>query len=425
MSDALHTFTWRALPVWTVAIATFLFGADEPLASLVLFWPVAALVLVLIVIGRPAPTLWETGGGLCLVLAALLHILTGRWDVAAPEMAALCLSAGLLYAVPRLARTRVTITRLFDGILILAGFLGFAAFLDFVLDPSTQWGHPKPYHFGRLSTPFLSANTAATFYGTMVILAMARVLEALRQDTASRSGSDRFGHHARSLLIPVWVLFACGTDLFLTASRAGISLAMMGLVALLVWETLSRWRENRELKAAPRQVWIVPVAAVLAGLLFLLSGALYASRFDAGAVDLAGRMAAYAAYWEAIWQRPLLGDGLGSFAFTNDMIATASQAAALQEQGAAHNVLLQWGLQTGLVGTGVMVTVFLALWEGLRRGLRQRRRQRTQLRAILVIMVFMAVHGMVDYALEIPALSALLAVLVGLGRAILWRRKGV
>ncbi len=424
MTDALHTITWRALPVWLVAIATLLYGADEPLAGLLLFWPAAVLVLVLAVRGRPAPTVWELAAGFFLALAALIHVVTGRWDIAAPEMAALCFSAGLVFVLPRLVRSRRSITAILDGILILAGILAFAAFLDFVLDPSTQWGQPKPYHAGRLSTPFLSANTAASFYGVIVILAMARLLEVMRRDVGSGSHSDRFGARARSLLVPVSVLLVCGTDLFLSASRAGISLAMIGLIALLVWEALSQWKESGGRRVSD-QAWVLPVVAVFAGLVFLTSGALYASRIDTGGLDLSNRATAFTAYWEALRLRPLFGDGLGSFAFTNDIIATAGQASALQDQGAAHNVLLQWGLQAGLVGAGVMVFFFLALWEGLRRGLRERRRQRTQLRAILVIMGFLAAHGMVDYALEIPAMSGLLALLIGIGRAILWRPKGV
>ncbi|WP_138513112.1 O-antigen ligase family protein [Maricaulis alexandrii] len=423
MADAFHTVTWRALPVWMVAVALLLYGADEPLASLVLFWPAALLGLVLVLRGRPAPTAWELAAGFCLAAAALLHVLTQRWPSAAPEMAALCLSAGLLFAVPRLARTRRAITRLIDLILILAGLIGLAAFLDFVIDPSTQWGRPRPFHAGRLSAPFLSANTAATFYGAILIFAGARLLEAMRRDVPASSNSDRFGERARSLLVPVSVLLVCGTDLFLSASRAGISLAMTGLLALLVWDSLSHWRGRPGEKSA-RQAWVPTVFVGLSGLVFLMSGTLYASRLEAGLLDLADRTSAYAAYWDALRLQPLFGDGLGSFAFTNDVIATAEQAAVLQDQGAAHNVLLQWGLQTGLVGTTVMLTFFAAMMEGMRRGLSRRRRQCTQLRAVLVVALFMAGHGMVDYALEIPAMSALLAVWLGLGRAILWRPRG-
>ena len=189
-------------------------------------------------------------------------------------MAALCLSAGLLFAVPRLARTRRAITRLIDLILILAGLIGLAAFLDFVIDPSTQWGQPRPFHAGRLSAPFLSANTAATFYGAILIFAGARLLEAMRRDVPASSNSDRFGERARSLLVPVSVLLVCGTDLFLSASRAGISLAMTGLLALLVWDSLSHWRGRPGEKGA-RQAWVPTVFVGLSGLVFLMSGTLY------------------------------------------------------------------------------------------------------------------------------------------------------
>nr|WP_275297402.1 O-antigen ligase family protein [Maricaulis parjimensis] len=255
---------------------------------------------------------------------------------------------------------------------------------------------------------------------------MARLLCAVRAKPPSRQSGDRTGHRLKTLIIPVSTLILCGSDLFLTASRAGISLAMSGVILLLIWDGLAHWRQSGG-AAPPSQrnlPWLFPLIACLLGLLFMMSGTLYASRLDLDGLGMGNRAQAFAAYWEALRLRPVFGDGLGSFAYTNDLIATASQAEVRQLQGAAHNVLLQWGLQAGIAGTVAMLIVWSGLWEGIRRGLRMRRRQRTELRAVLVIMLVVAAHGMVDYALEIPAMSGLLALLIGLARAILWRRQG-
>lgn len=404
-------------------IAAGLYGADEPLASLVLFWPVAVLVAICAVRGQPAPTVWEICVAVLMGLGALLHVMTGRWDVAAPEYAALAMTAGLVFVVPRLARTRITIIALWDLLLGLSTLLGLVAFLDFVPDPATQWGQVRPFHADRLSAPFLSANTAATFYGSLLILALARGLEGVRAGRPQRRiSADRLGARMRPLLLPLAALLVFATNLFLTGSRAGISLTMLAMAGFLVWEVGAQWKGADRGRSG--QVWVAPLVLCALGLVFWVSGSLYATRLDANALQLGDRGVAFAAYWDALRLRPLLGDGLGSFTFTNDMIATAEQASSLRNMGAAHNVLLQWGLQTGLVGASLSLVVCLALWEGIRRGLARRRRQRTQIRAVLVCLLLIGAHGLFDYALEIPAMSALAATVAGLGRAIIWRQRG-
>lgn len=423
MLSHVNTLTVRALPVWIIAIAAALYGADAPLASLVLSLILIGLATGLAVFARPAPTVGETGAAILLILAVAMAAKAGWLVSGVHEYAVLAACGAIVYAVPRLLRTSDQINRIVQFVLVLVTLLAFAAFIDFIDDPATQWGRDKPYGHTRFSTPFLSANTAATFYGSMLLLALGRLLQTMEKLSDGGPISQRVDTLIRHTALPAATILTCGTVLFLTASRGGITACMIAAFILIGWQVLARWRRTENSRRAGNALWIAPAFLLIVAAIYNLSGALYASRLESD-ISLDARFTIFAAYADAIWLRPLFGHGLGGFAYVNDFIARAGTADTLQTQGAAHNIVFQWLLQAGIAGSAVMAAVVVGLFNSLREALGRRRRQKALLRTIFVIGLFMLAHGMVDYGLEIPAVSWTLACLFGLGRAIAWRSAG-
>lgn len=90
----------------------------------------------------------------------------------------------------------------------------------------------------------------------------------------------------------------------------------------------------------------------------------------------------------------------------------------IMHQGAAHNIVQQWLLQAGLAGTLIAALVLAGLLRVVVTGLWRRQQQTLYLKAVLVIAAMVFAHGMVDYALEIPAFMWLFAWVLGMGAGI-------
>ncbi|WP_022701160.1 O-antigen ligase family protein [Oceanicaulis alexandrii] len=412
---------WTAGPILLIiGLAALAQGADQP-SSALLFSALlsAGCALILVSPGARISVLgavWIVGGvGLFLIGA-----LKGWASTGAGEYASLLAGGGVFLAARNAALKREAAQAI---VLILTGMgalIGFAAFIDFFIAPRTLFGFELPTNIRRLSTPFLSANTAATFYGIFALLALAFI-------TASLKRGGRFDSKVQRLALPVGSLLTCATCLFLSGSRAGISLFMITALSFLAWDRVAAWRSSFSKRSEQNLIptrtgpWGLitgPGAFIVLGLvLFGVSGGLYAERIEQGGLLLADnpRGVMFAKYIQAIWLSPLWGAGLGGFAFVNDFIATAPDARTIMYQNAAHNVAFQWLLQTGLPASLLALALTGALLRRILRGLSTRRSQRSLLRACFIIAVFVFAHGMVDYALEIPAVFWLFSFILGLG----------
>lgn len=412
---------WTAGPILLIiGLAALAQGADQP-SSALLFSALlsAGCALILVSLGERISVLgavWIVGGvGLFLIGA-----LKGWASTGAGEYASLLAGGGVFLAARNAALKREAAQTI---VLILTGMgalIGFAAFIDFFIDPQTLFGFDHPYNNRRLSAPFLSANTAATFFGMFALLALTATMAALKR-------GGRFDKKVQRLALPVGSLLICATCLFLSGSRAGISLFMITALSLLAWDRAAAWRANTSKKSAhtltpaPKGLWGLVsgpgVIFVLGLVLFGISGGLYAERIEQSGLLLADnpRGVMFAQYIQAIWLSPLWGAGLGGFAFVNDFIATAPDARTIMYQNAAHNVAFQWLLQTGLPASLLALALTGALLRRILKGLSKRRSQRLLLRVAFLIAVFVFAHGMVDYALEIPAVFWLFSFILGLG----------
>ena len=402
------------LVIW---LAALFLGADQPAASLVF----SALLLMLgaaLLVGpqariSPLALLWITGAATLYALG----LLRGWASTGAGEYASLMAGAAVFLVGYRAGRRTESAQAIWTLILTLGALLGLAGFIDFFVNPDTVFGYRRTFGFDRLSAPFLSANTAATFYGMIALMALSSLLKALQR-------GGRIEQRIQRLSLPAATLLICASCLFLSGSRAGVSLFMVTALMLVGWDRLAAWRSKlgeagkADARRSGLRGLVGPALLIIVGLLiFGISGDLYIDRIGNRGlfVDTDARAVMFARYVDGVWLAPLLGAGLGGFEFINDFLATGGDERVLTAQNAAHNVAFQWLLQTGVLGATAALGVLALIVNRLRTGLARRRRQRPALRTLIIIAVFVLAHGMVDYALEIPAVFWCFALLLGLG----------
>ncbi|PIB94242.1 O-antigen ligase [Caulobacter sp. FWC2] len=256
----------------------------------------------------------------------------------------------------------------------------------------------------RLTATLFSPNTAATLMGVGAIFA-AMFFSQTVQRTGGALRLDRMDLSA-SLSLAAAAVFAVA--LALTASRGGIFATVVGLAVLLTWQVLAQGRRVRAIAIVGGAAVLLVVIGVA-----MRSAELTAARLEHLDGDVATRKAIFDAHWQAFQSSPWFGYGLGSFPIVNQLITTTENLNVLHDVRATHNLYLQWLEETGMVGSVAMLAWLLAaLWrvgqDAIRPGT-----VGALARATIAATVVVLLHGLSDFAVQVPALQALFA--VGLG----------
>jgi O-antigen ligase len=279
---------------------------------------------------------------------------------------------------------------------LLLGLAAFAAMT--IID------HVSLHAGRRLSATLFSPNTAATLMGVGAIFAVMFFSQAI-QRTGGALRLDRMDLNA-SLSLAAAAVFAVA--LALTASRGGIFATVVGLAVLLTWQVLAQGRRLRAIAIVGGAAALLVVIGVA-----MRSAELTAARLEHLDSDVATRKAIFDAHWQAFQSSPWFGFGLGSFPVVNQLITTSENLNVLFDVRATHNLYLQWLEEAGIVGSVVMLAWLLgALWrvgEDAGRPGTIGALARATIAATAVVLL----HGLSDFAVQVPALQAVFA--VGLG----------
>jgi O-antigen ligase len=282
-----------------------------------------------------------------------------------------------------------------EAIVWVGGLYATVSLLTFVAGVQVAQG-------GRLSGGFLSFNSGATVFGILVVLGLAVFLRAWK-----RTIGQGVPRRLTSAAVPLACLALFAVCLLLTASRMGLVASTVALAVFLLWEMASSGRARAPVMAGAALLIGLGVLLTFSGndLLWLRVGTLD------GDVDV--RSSIFSAHWAAFIDSPLFGYGLGSFDAVNSQIMTGETYPNLWQIRATHNVYLQWLQEAGLVGAAPMFALIgLVLIVSILRavGGRGRTLQLGLVCASLVVLV----HGLTDYALQVPSIAAFWAFLLGL-----------
>ncbi len=256
---------------------------------------------------------------------------------------------------------------------------------------------------GRLTGGFLSANSGGTVFGILIVLSLALLLRDWK-----RASAREVSRRLTAVAMPTAATVLATVCLLLTASRAALVATLVAASVLLVW-TLAGGRGGRG------------GIAIAAGLLFLVAAVLTLggndllwSRLGQDDPTLGGRAEVFATHWNAFLASPLFGWGLGSFDVVNLQLMTAETAPALWTIRAAHNVYLQWLEEAGLIGALPMFGLIGWIVGGAMLRARRAGTGQTLLIGLVCANLVVLVHGLTDFALQVPSIAAFWSLLLGL-----------
>ena len=263
---------------------------------------------------------------------------------------------------------------------------------------------------------FGSANTAATLMGIGLLLAGAKLVFRLQDRKMARLTRPERINRLVQKEFPSLILLILGSiALVLTVSRAGIFISLSALVLLVGFE-LRRVSSSGRFRFMRRKSFWIPASIVVGSILFLaITGEINPSESELLLTNSSSRLQMFDTY-ASIWaERPWFGYGLGSFNELNDRHTNLQNAAVMVPIGAAHNVILQWLLQQGIIGLTMMIIVFGIIFYPILKSLASpARAPRSFLRLSIAMTILVFAHGMVDFALEIPSVMWTYAYVLGL-----------
>ena len=256
----------------------------------------------------------------------------------------------------------------------------------------------------RLRGTLLSPNSAATLMGVALLYAVGLFAQGL-QKASGHLSLRKLGLES-SLAFALAAIFA--TALALTASRGGLFATLVGLAVLLILQALSH---RQRLKIGVALAVLAAVLAVAA--IAWQSAAMTADRLDALDKDLLVRRTIVEAHWDAFASAPWFGFGLGGFTTINHLISTPANLPALFDIGATHNLFVQWLEEAGVVGAALMLAVIAVALFRIARGAALPHTLGVLNRATLAAAVVVLLHGLSDFAVQVPAFQALMALVLG------------
>ncbi|MEQ8821415.1 MAG: hypothetical protein RLY93_14350 [Sumerlaeia bacterium] len=253
-----------------------------------------------------------------------------------------------------------------------------------LFDPPIFEGMLHAVRERRASTTFGNPNVFAGFLAAVLPFALGLAWAAwLRRKRASAGG-----WLAAAAVIAVGVLLSGSRGGLLAAGLAGVLLVLLLLPARMRW------------------------IAVAGGVVALAAGLLLLGADRLGASSTVQQRLYYWRIGGAIWGDGgvLIGAGPGAYA----ALYPQFRMPGAQETAFAHNWLVHWGSEIGLVGVALF-----GLWVGplLAAGERWRRQfapaERALAAAFLASVLALLAHGLVEFTLSIREMMILFAILLG------------
>lgn len=271
---------------------------------------------------------------------------------------------------------------------------------------------PKWAYQDDLTGTFVNHNSFATYLGLCLLAAICRLLAefetlSLHGDRRRRlvAAIERVSRQPTRIL----AIFILATALLLTHSRGGLIATSVGVLALTAAVVFAP--SLRRLRRIG--LWIfIPFAVFLFAL--LVSGGATLDRFLTADVDSAQRLEVYRLIVEGIKDYPILGVGLGSFTAMFPVYRTAQVTGYFD---LAHNDYLQNLFELGLPIGLLWFATIGGLAAQCLRGIWIRHRHALFPCLGFAATVLVGVHSAVDFSLQIPAVTAVYALLLGVGVA--------
>ncbi len=269
---------------------------------------------------------------------------------------------------------------------------------------------------GPVRATFVNRNNFATYAGLGLIAIVGLILRLYRHDAPDAAGlsSYRLTRLIEATGRRGWLLLGSGfvilAALLGSVSRGGILASALGLFALIL---LSVSRQRRRRGEQIEAIVFVTLAVVAC---FAMFGDLIVGRIASVGLDDVSRLAVYQIVARAILDAPLLGFGYGAFADVFPMYRDNS-IGNVGVWDMAHNSYLETWLGLGLVAGTLLMAALGALVAQCFVGAIKRRRDATPAIVASACALVVGVHALVDFSLQIEAVTLTFMGLLGAGVA--------
>jgi O-antigen ligase len=295
-----------------------------------------------------------------------------------------------------------------------AAYAGWGLFVYWSGNHNVLWFDKWTYRDDLTST-FVNRNSFATFCGLVALAALGLLLDTLLREVDLKQTRRAVLYSLVEFLSTrltwlVGTLLVTATALLLTHSRGGAAAAAGGVIALLGAVLLAPGlRGNRRLSV------VLTAGIGLAGcLVLLISGTETLMRVADTSFEMDGRHEIYEFTLRALAERPILGTGLGTFKTVFQTYRTENLQFVTE---LAHDDYLENLLELGIPAGLALFSSILALFLVCAKGVLRRRRDEIFPCIGIGATVLVAVHSLVDFSLQIPAVTTYFLVLLGAGVA--------
>lgn len=264
-----------------------------------------------------------------------------------------------------------------------------------------------------VTSTFVNKNHFGTFAGMGLVAAAALILRCFRHDLDRDCpwrlrAADIVNTIIGPAAVPLILTFVILAALLMSGSRGAIISSGLGITALLAYA----WRGASRLSRTEVALAVVGIAAVVA--VILAFGDKFSARMEVDGIYDQGRLDVYTATLRSIVSSPLLGYGYGTFVAAFPMFHD-STVGAWDFLVQAHNTYLEVFQGLGLVfGTMLIASVVILVWACGKSALKN---GRTATVIAAAVSVLVGVHALVDFSLQIQAITLTYMAFLGAGAA--------
>jgi len=364
-------------------------------------------------ISVPNPLWKEASQALGVKLEPSLSIARNEpfFALGSPLDCMLALLCGFLVGTDRgRARTLLWVMGISGAVYAIYGIISHLS------DPTQILWREKTAYVGDVTGTFINRNTAAVYFGSCAVVCLMLLCDRIRRDLPHgpikwRKLADRLMTKAPRPVIVLFVMvFLCLAAMFMTDSRAGVLLSLMGLVMAF---TLFFRRD------LPRRTGLVSMllgcGAVVLVLLEFMGGEISA-RFAAQGLASEGRLSVWRATLRMIADHPWLGTGQGTFVWSFPAYRP-DDISMVGVWDRAHNTLLELAADMGIPLAALVGLGWILIFAVLIHGVCVRRRDLLIPVSALAVATLGVLHSLVDFSLQIPGYAIPALALVGAGLA--------
>lgn len=282
------------------------------------------------------------------------------------------------------------------------------------------WFYKMPQHRAGVSSTFVNRNMYVDYAAFSLLSILAIVLFAWlslgrKAAEAPLPWLQMIVENQGRILPPALMAVVVLAALVLTGSRGGVlasAVASLGFLLCLIGREGIRGSEKMTLGRSA----IALVA--LWGIMFVLAGLRLGSRLaDQEMSVLGGRIAGYKLLASAIREAPLTGYGAGN---ARDVFYLHNDGAFWTTFNYSHNLYLGTVIDLGIPAAVALIVAVGLIARCCFKGIRRRQRNHVLPALGVSVTTLVAVHGLVDSPLYLPANAATFSFLLGIAYAHSW-----